>query len=648
MKSLYSILILLICVSLTNSRIWCEQNSTCVTNLSEKYICNTTKNICEHETLAKFSKRYIIGAILIILISAFANAGGIGGGSVIVPILTIMFLFEVNEAIPLSKATIFAGAVINVFFLLNHRNEHNPNKSLIDYKLCSFMLPIMMCGTFFGVYLNFFFPPMVIIALLTGYLILSILSIYKKFILLSRKEDEKLGITLKSQILQSYENFISKYKTKVSDFFNDENSPNNDNSLDEIPPIEINIINTDLINDQKIAQIDLELTNIETLNSVGTSENAEKKIETDTANSTHNSEKTVTNKSETTDIEIVSKLSKHISKTFSEIISDNLIFILILLSSMFIIVILSLFKEGALFNLGGKVTRCSRLGLFVMLIILFFCLTVSAIAFNFNIKKEKRDVNHSILIGENIPFKVQNDLNKIQNEMLESQKANDELNDSNNTNYLSFRSNSEGLETLTIDSETKESYIGKPVLEIDSYNVHLDLSSKKTQTVKSLDVKSIQSMCSIESIIDEHLKDQKKKLVKLGIVSFFGGIGAGLLGIGGGMIINPFLIIMSYSPLDAMAISSMGVLFTSTISSSEFLIMKAIHFSDLSYFLILAGIGSLSGVFILKQMVDSYQRQSILIMIILGIFMFAVVVLPTFGLLTIPMNQYLKFGSVCG
>ena len=125
------------------------------------------------------------------------------------------------------------------------------------------------------------------------------------------------------------------------------------------------------------------------------------------------------------------------------------------------------------------------------------------------------------------------------------------------------------------------------------------------------------------------------------------GVGAGLLGIGGGMIINPFLIIMNYSPLDATAISSMGVLFTSTISTSEFLIMGAIKLSDLNYFLIFAGIGSLTGVFIIKGLIERFQRQSILLLIILGIFIFAVIVLPTFGLLTIPIQNYFKFGSVC-
>ena len=130
-------------------------------------------------------------------------------------------------------------------------------------------------------------------------------------------------------------------------------------------------------------------------------------------------------------------------------------------------------------------------------------------------------------------------------------------------------------------------------------------------------------------------------------MSFVAGSGAGLLGIGGGMIINPFLIMLNYSPLDSMAISSMGVLFTSTISTSEFLIMRAIQPSDLTFFLILAGIGSLTGVFLIKTLIEKYQRQSILIIIILGIFIFAVIVLPLFGLLTIPLSKYFTFGSVC-
>ena len=642
MKIFYSFAIWVMFLNLCDSRVWCETNQTCWTNLSEHYTCNIQKQVCQHESLLSASKQYIIGGILIIFISAFANAGGIGGGSVIVPVLTIMFAFEVNEAIPLSKATIFAGAVINVFFLLNARKVENPNQSLIDYKLCSFMLPIMMCGTFCGVYLNFIFPPMVIIVLLTGYLLISIFSIKKKFKILSDKEDRELGITLKDQIFDSYKKVKEEMSKQYDNFFNRNAASNNDeipvhtaDHLKDALPVEEDRNEQKAEDKPRLQQDDVETA-------AGSSGDFKSRLKVPVTSGQPVKNSLLTS---------FGPNSKHRKKkSFGEMICDNIVFILILLLSIFTIVVLSLFKEGILIDLGVKINRCSVLGLSVMGIILVFCLTVSAIAFTFNIQKEKRDLNQSIITGENLPVKVQNDLNTLRIQQERSERELSELdrhNDSGDTDYLSFHSN-EIKEQFSVDgdihiqNEREETQVSLSIDKQVATTVHLSKKSRRFD-----DARSIKSELSIESIIDEEMQQKKKTLVKLGLMSFIAGTGAGLLGIGGGMIINPFLIILNYSPLDSMAISSMGVLFTSTISTSEFLIMKAIHFSDLTFFLVLAGIGSLTGVFLIKSLIEKYRRQSILLIIILGIFIFAVIVLPLFGLLTIPISNYFKFGTVC-
>ena len=174
----------------------------------------------------------ITGIIVVIFISAFANAGGIGAGSVIVPALTIFFGFGVKSAIPLSKSMIFAGGVINVLFLLNTRRDNNKNKLLIDYVLCSFMLPLMMCGTFLGVYLNLVVPQILIIVLLTLYLGLSIHSLSRKFSIIVEKENKTLGITLKAQLTREYQNL----KIKIRQFFSREPRPTPAQSIQNLKP----------------------------------------------------------------------------------------------------------------------------------------------------------------------------------------------------------------------------------------------------------------------------------------------------------------------------------------------------------------------------------------------------------------------------
>ena len=637
LKFLIQIALLSILIKSSFSRVWCDNDQTCHENISTYYTCNISENVCEHNTLFDLTKRYIIGGILIIFISAFANAGGIGGGSVIVPVLTIMFAYEVNEAIPLSKATIFAGAVINVFFLLNARKVENPNQSLIDYKLCAFMLPIMMCGTFLGVYLNFIFPPMIIIVLLTGYLLLSIFSLKKKFQILSDKEDQELGITLKEQMIGTYKECKDKVSRKFNSIFN-RNSPANDEEIME--------------------NLDRNEINVYPVQVEGNPRERNNKNSAPTTASTRDTESN-SQRVDSEDTKLPDQVPDSLFgprpgrgrrvKSFGEMICDNIIFIMILLMSIFMIVFLSLFKEGILFDLGVKINRCSLLGFSIMGIIMIFCITVTSIAYTFNIKKEKRDLNQSIITGENIPVKVQNDLNVLkqqqeaqERELSEIQRQHD---DSGETDYLSFQGDKEAFDNENHSIQDKGNQQGTELtLSIDKYMKKSVQNSKKT---RSDDLHSVRSEISIQSIIDDNMQEKKKTLVKLGAMSFVAGTGAGLLGIGGGMIINPFLIILNYSPLDSMAISSMGVLFTSTISTSEFLIMKAIQFSDLVYFLGLAGIGSLTGVFVIKSLIESYRRQSILLIIILGIFIFAVIVLPLFGLLTISPSKYFAFGSVC-
>jgi uncharacterized membrane protein YfcA len=484
-----------------------------------------------------------------------------------------MFAFEVNEAIPLSKATIFAGAVINVFFLLNQRNEFDMNKSLIDYRLCSYMLPIMMCGTFFGVYLNFIVPPMIIIMLLTGYLMLSIFSIHKKYKILNQRENKRLGTTLTRQVFDGFKRLTRSFSKKKKEKEEEDDVELYEESLDEnLKNDNINIRESKTSN-QHIEDLTYKLN---------------KKILIDEENISVSDNKS-TNDDSMGSKEQAKKLKN--KKPFSTMIKENLMYIAILLGSIFIIMTLSLFKEGVFFSDKTEISRCSGLGITVMVIIGSFCFLVSFLAFSFNIKSQRIELKNKL----EMPIGIEDQQNK-----------NTEIAVHENDNKMN-------IDSIFQDKETPE----------------------------------ILSDEQIKSNIENEVNKKKVALYKLGSVSFLAGIGAGLLGIGGGMIINPFLIIMNYSPLDATAISSMGVLFTSTISTSEFLIMKAIKLSDLNYFLLFAGIGSLSGVFIIKGLIEKFKRQSILLLIILGIFIFAVIVLPTFGILSIPIQNYFKFGNVC-
>ena len=48
-----------------------------------------------------------VGVVLALVGSAFANAGGAGGGGIFVPMLILVMGFNAHEAIPLSKVSMY-------------------------------------------------------------------------------------------------------------------------------------------------------------------------------------------------------------------------------------------------------------------------------------------------------------------------------------------------------------------------------------------------------------------------------------------------------------------------------------------------------------------------------------------------------------
>jgi uncharacterized membrane protein YfcA len=119
-----------------------------------------------------------IGNITLLLISAVANAGGIGGGGLVVPILMVVLNFYTHEAIPLSKLMIFAGALTSYF--LGFKVKHPFRNAIsIDYNIPILLCPLLLFGTMIGVSLNKVLPPIFVITSLT---LVLFYNTYKTFI----------------------------------------------------------------------------------------------------------------------------------------------------------------------------------------------------------------------------------------------------------------------------------------------------------------------------------------------------------------------------------------------------------------------------------------------------------------------------------
>ncbi|XP_027348443.1 sulfite exporter TauE/SafE family protein 3-like [Abrus precatorius] len=113
----------------------------------------------------KFGWRIIVGTIVGFLGSAFGTVGGVGGGGIFVPMLTLIMGFDAKSATAISKCMITGGATATVFYNLRQRHP-TLDLPVIDYDLALLFQPMLMLGISIGVAFNVIFPEWMLTILL--------------------------------------------------------------------------------------------------------------------------------------------------------------------------------------------------------------------------------------------------------------------------------------------------------------------------------------------------------------------------------------------------------------------------------------------------------------------------------------------------
>ncbi|KAK7359152.1 hypothetical protein VNO77_01099 [Canavalia gladiata] len=128
---------------------------------------NKTKGVDTnyHAKGIKFGWRIIVGSIIGFLGSAFGTVGGVGGGGIFVPMLTLIIGFDARSATAISKCMITGGAGATVFYNLRQRHP-TLDMPVIDYDLALLFQPMLMLGISIGVAFNVIFPDWMLTALL--------------------------------------------------------------------------------------------------------------------------------------------------------------------------------------------------------------------------------------------------------------------------------------------------------------------------------------------------------------------------------------------------------------------------------------------------------------------------------------------------
>lgn len=101
------------------------------------------------------------GTIILTILMALAVISGIGGGGIIVSLLMVFYKLNTHEAIAVSGLTIFMGSIARFAMIVNKRHP-DKDATIVDYSLANIMLPCVLVGSLFGVFLNLILPALVL------------------------------------------------------------------------------------------------------------------------------------------------------------------------------------------------------------------------------------------------------------------------------------------------------------------------------------------------------------------------------------------------------------------------------------------------------------------------------------------------------
>ncbi|GJR00721.1 sulfite exporter TauE/SafE family protein 4-like protein [Tanacetum coccineum] len=105
----------------------------------------------------EFSWRIVLATVIGFLGSAFGTVGGVGGGGIFVPMLTLVVGFDTKSAAALSKCMIMGASASSFWY--NLRVPHPCREvPILDYDLALLFQPMLMLGITLGVALSVVFP----------------------------------------------------------------------------------------------------------------------------------------------------------------------------------------------------------------------------------------------------------------------------------------------------------------------------------------------------------------------------------------------------------------------------------------------------------------------------------------------------------
>ncbi|KAL1188646.1 Sulfite exporter TauE/SafE family protein 1 [Cardamine amara subsp. amara] len=137
----------------------------------------------------------------------------------------------------------------------------------------------------------------------------------------------------------------------------------------------------------------------------------------------------------------------------------------------------------------------------------------------------------------------------------------------------------------------------------------------------------------------------------LPIMALLAGVLGGLFGIGGGMLISPLLLQIGIAPEVTAATCSFIVLFSSTMSAIQYLLLGMEHAGTAAIFALICFVASLVGLMVVKKVIAKYGRASIIVFAVGIVMALSTVLMTAHGALNVwndfVSGRYMGFKLPC-
>ncbi|KAK0578629.1 hypothetical protein LWI29_013446 [Acer saccharum] len=164
---------LFLAISITWSQSHAQQTQPLISNDTQQWR-STLHQILFQDVdtkLMKLSGSTVLAGFFCFIAASISSAGGIGGGGLYIPILTIVAGLELKTATSFSAFMVTGGSIANVMYnLALSSSSRFGGKALIDYDIALLSEPCMLLGVSIGVICNLVFPEWLVTILFAVFL----------------------------------------------------------------------------------------------------------------------------------------------------------------------------------------------------------------------------------------------------------------------------------------------------------------------------------------------------------------------------------------------------------------------------------------------------------------------------------------------